>query len=73
MNEIINNENILYQTMLIDYPDVLNVEDVCKILGIGKKLVYSILKENNLDHPRIGRAYKIPKINLIQYLTHIEK
>lgn len=64
------NDEILFNTMLSDYPDVLNVNQVCIILGIGKKLAYYILKDNKIAYLKVGRSYKIPKVNLIQYLIH---
>ena len=66
-----NPANIIYlggHSMFENYPDVLNVEHLCEILGIGKKLVYRLLKNNDIEHLQIGRSYRIPKPNLVQYL-----
>ena len=56
--------------MLSDYSDVLNPDDLIKILRVGKNTVYKILKENTIHSVRIGKKYKVPKIYLIEYLIN---
>ena len=57
------------QTMFADYPDVVEVADLRKMLGgISKKLAYKLLSEQEIRSVRIGRAYKIPKVCVIEYL-----
>lgn len=52
-----------------DYPDVVNVPQMCEMLGgISTKTAYKILQGNHISHFRIGRAYKIPKRSIIHYL-----
>ena len=55
-------------TMFKDYPEVLNVEDMSQILHISVKTVYKLLKDQSVEHLKVGREYRIPKINLIKYL-----
>jgi len=58
--------------MFETYPDVVEVDDLCKMLGgISKKLAYRLLAEQEIKSVRIGRAYKIPKVFIIDYLTHV--
>ncbi len=54
--------------MLEQYPDVLDVEDLCNILRIGKNHTYELLRAGQIGSFRIGRAWKIPKISLEAYL-----
>ncbi|MBQ4538884.1 MAG: helix-turn-helix domain-containing protein [Oscillospiraceae bacterium] len=55
--------------MFKEYPDVVEVEDLRKMLGgISKKLAYRLLTENEIRSVKVGRAYKIPKICVIEYL-----
>ena len=54
--------------MLRDYPDVLNIEQMCEILGISTKTGYALLKNGKVQHLRIGRIYRIPKAHLLTYL-----
>ena len=56
--------------MFRDYPDVVEVEDLRKMLGgISRKLAYRLLSDGSIKSVRIGRTYKIPKIFVIEYLT----
>jgi excisionase family DNA binding protein len=51
-----------------DYPDVVDVEQMSEMLGISTKTAYKILKENQIEHFKIGRTYKIPKINILHFI-----
>ena len=55
--------------MFRDYPDVVSVEQLQKMLNIGKNTAYELLKEKKIISIRIGRVHKIPKANVIKYLT----
>ncbi|MDU2211260.1 MAG: helix-turn-helix domain-containing protein [Eubacterium sp.] len=58
--------------MFQNYPDVVNVPQLCEMLGgVSTKSAYKLLHENKIKHFRIGRAYKIPKANTISYLHSI--
>ncbi len=57
-----------YKTMLRDYPDILNADELMKLLKISKKTAYKLLKENQIKHIKTGREYRIPKIYVIDYL-----
>lgn len=58
------------QVMFREYPDVVDVDDLCKMLGgISRKLAYRLLTDQEIRSVRIGRSYKIPKICVIEYLT----
>lgn len=60
-----------YLKMLKNYPDVLNVEQMCELLGsISIKTGYKILKEKKIDSVKFGRAYLITKINIIDFLIN---
>ncbi|MBW4085708.1 helix-turn-helix domain-containing protein [Paenibacillus sp. S150] len=54
------------------YPDVVNVPQLCEMLGgISSKSAYKLLQANRIPHFKIGRAYKIPKIQVIAYLQSL--
>ena len=57
-----------YRLMLKEYPDVLNIEQMCEVLGISKKTGYKLLQSNTITNMKVGRTYRIPKIHLITFL-----
>ena len=57
-----------YRLMLKEYPDVLNIEQMCEVLGISKKTGYKLLQSNTITSMKVGRTYRIPKIHLITFL-----
>lgn len=60
------------QAMFENYPDVVDVDDLCKMLGgISRKLAYRLLTNQEIRSVRIGRSYKIPKVYVIEYLTQL--
>ena len=63
-----NNVKEPYQTMFTSYPDLVNIIQLKEMLGIGQTLAYRLLKNNTIKSVKVGREYKIPKINIINYL-----
>ena len=59
--------------MFATYNDVVNVEQLAEMLGIGITLAYRLVKQNTIQSIKIGRQYKIPKINVIAYLVNQNK
>ena len=56
-----------------NYPDIVNVEQMCEMLGdISKKSGYKLLKEKKIKSIIIARRYKIPKIYILEYLGLID-
>jgi len=56
--------------MFAEYPDVVDVEQLRRMLGgISRKLAYRLLASGELRSVRIGRSYRIPKLCVIEYLT----
>ena len=53
--------------MFENYPDVLNIEELCDALNIGRNTAYKLLKNGELKSVRIGKIHKIPKEWLIEY------
>ena len=55
--------------MFEKYPDVVEVKELCQMLGgISKKLAYRLLANGEIFSVRVGRSYKIPKMSVIAYL-----
>lgn len=58
----------VYTMMFREYPDVVTVSQMSQMLGISEKSAYRLLKENCIEHFKIGRTYKIPKLHIFSYL-----
>lgn len=56
--------------MFEKYPDVVEVKELCQMLGgISKKLAYRLLANGDIFSVRVGRTYKVPKVSVIAYMT----
>lgn len=67
-----SNTKYLLISMFEQYPDVVNVSQLCEMLGgISSKSAYKLLQTNQILNFKIGRAYKIPKIQVIAYLQSL--
>lgn len=64
-----NNSKEKYEIMFTSYPDLVDINQLSEMLNIGSTLTYRLLKESTIKSMKIGRQYKIPKINVIDYLT----
>ena len=58
-----------YSVVFKDYPDVVSVSQMSEMLGISEKSAYRLLKENRIEHLKVGRTYKIPKLHIFRYLN----
>jgi excisionase family DNA binding protein len=56
--------------MFIDFPDIFDIQILCKALNIGKNKAYELLKREEIKSFRIGRNHKIPKIWVINYINN---
>ena len=54
------------------YPDVVDVPQLCEMLGgsrpVSKKTAYRMLNAGKIKAFRIGRSFRIPKVNVIRFL-----
>ena len=73
MSSIYNKDSILEPAILTEYKDLLNVTDLSLIFGVSKQTIYKEIKDGKFGPTiQIGRAYKIPKIYVMQkyFSTH---
>jgi len=62
-----------YQILFPDYPDVVNIKQLCKMLGgISEKTGYRLLHSGEIKFFTIGRCVRIPKIHVIDYISAAE-
>ncbi|MDR0813190.1 MAG: helix-turn-helix domain-containing protein [Oscillospiraceae bacterium] len=65
--------NEAYRLLFCEYPDVVNVKQMCEMLGgISEKTGYRLLHGGEIKFFTIGRSVRIPKIHIIDYLAVIE-
>ena len=65
---------VAYNLLFTEYPDVVNVEQMCEMLGgICDKTAYRLLKSGEIKSFIVGRHYRIPKLNILEYLELIDK
>lgn len=58
----------VYDRVLKEYPDVLTVDEMSEALGVSTKTGYQLLRDNKIEHLKVGRAYRVPKAHLLSYL-----
>lgn len=51
--------------MFNDYPDVITVDDLQKMLRLGRSATYSLLKSGKIKTLKFGKKYIIPKKALL--------
>ena len=54
--------------MFKNYPDVVSPDDIQTMLQVGRNTVYGLLHNNEIKSIRIGKAYKIPKKYVIDFI-----
>ena len=57
-----------YLAILKEYPDVLSVQEVAKILRRGKNKAYTLVNTRVLSSIKMGGKIIVPKMRLIQFL-----
>jgi excisionase family DNA binding protein len=51
-----------------DYPEVLNVEDIQRVLGIGRRQAYELVNSGQFHVVRVGRSIKIMRAVFFKWL-----
>ena len=65
--------NELNSTTFDKHPDVVNVKQMCKMLGgISEKTGYRLLHGGNIKFFTIGRSIRISKMSIIDYISTAE-
>lgn len=62
-----NKKNATYK-MFCNYPDALTLTDFANMLGISTKLASKLIKDGAVEAIKVGREYRIAKVNAIRYL-----
>ncbi len=72
MGYFLMNNNNKYWT-LEDYPDVLTVSDVQKILRVGRNTAYQLFRGNGLRTFKAGGQLRCTKAALMEFLGEPDK
>ena len=64
-----NNTQLNIKNIFTNYPDVVKVKDLQKMLGIGRNLAYAIINNNTIKSIKSGNVILIPKQNIIDFLN----
>lgn len=63
-----------YSLMFKEYPDVVDVKTLQKMLNIGERRAYELVNTGAIAAIRFPHAYRIPKAAIIEYLmSNIQK
>ena len=62
------NSKAEFQSMFSEYGDIVSIDDVMKMLRIGRSNVYKLLREKEIKCVRIGVKYIIPKKSIIEFI-----
>lgn len=54
--------------MLSNYGDILNIDELCEVLLIGKNAAYKLLESGEIKGFRFGRKWKISKVALEDFI-----
>ena len=58
----------LYTMMFPDYPDIVNITQLQKMLGISRHLAYDLINDGSIRGLKVGNAFRIPKASVIEYV-----
>ena len=51
-----------------EYNDVVTIEEIMRMLNIGRSTVYQLLKNGKLYSVKIGKKYIVPKQTVIDFI-----
>ena len=59
-----------YENTFTEYPPIVGITDLCKMLGIGRNSAYELVNNGTIKSIRVGKKHRIPKVNVIIYLNN---
>ena len=57
-----------YRMIFSNYPDVMDVKQVCDAIGICDKTAYKLIQSGALPAVRVGRQHRIAKLHVMSYM-----
>ena len=58
-----------YLDIFSDYPDVVTIGDLQRMLKISRHTAYSLIHSGVIPSRQIGRIFRIRKIDIISYIS----
>lgn len=58
----------MYTVMFPDYPDIVDVAQLQRMLGVSRHLAYELITSGQMQGIKIGKAYRVPKVKVIDYV-----
>ncbi len=58
----------IYNIMFKEYPDIVTVAQLQKMLHISRQLSYELINSGQIRAFRVGNSYRIPKIDVIDFV-----
>ena len=52
----------------LDKETILNIEELCDYLHIGRSVCYQLLSSGKIKAFRIGKMWRIPKSSVLSYI-----
>lgn len=52
-----------------EYSDIVTVDEVMKMLRLGKNTIYKLLKDDEIMNVKVGARYIIPKQSVIEFVS----
>ncbi len=56
--------------MFENYKDVVDINDLCIMLGVGKNKAYALINNGDIKSFKIGKVNKIPKAWVVEYIIN---
>ncbi len=53
------------------YPDLLDTKQVQQVLGLGRSIVYMLIRNGEIRHMKIHGKIRIPRRYLVEYINTI--
>ena len=57
-----------YSRMFRAYPDALSLKDLSQMFGVSTKQASKLIHDGKIDAVKIGREYRVAKVNAIRFL-----
>ena len=61
-----------YKDMFTEFPDVVGVDDLTKMLGIGRNKAYELVNSDTIKSIRIGTRHRIPKFRVVEFIENTQ-